>query len=878
MSKFKIATGDDALKSGFLYSRSSDTKEIKKIASSVDFQVGLTNASKDLTVTGDLIALGGISGSLTRLSDDSSYLVAGSNITITSASNGQITISSTAGGGGSGDVVGPSSATDNAIVRFDSTTGKLIQDSAVTIADTTGNITTPGDIAVNGGDITTTAGTATLFNTTATTLNVGGAATSITMGDSTTATTTVRGGTLVGNTATQNLFNTTATTLNIGGAATTLTLGASTGTATINNATVTLANATTINVNGANPTIAGTSTGTLTLFNTNLATVNAFGAATSLTIGNTTSGATYNFGTGTTSATALKTVNLGTGGAAGSTTNINIGSSNGGTTTINSAATVSDDLAVNGGDITTTAATFNLVNAATTINLGSTAVNRSINIGTAGNNTIVVGNGGTTTTTISGGTSLNLYSNGGTINLDSSGTGGTVNIDNFGYNSTVNVGTGAAVKTVSVGSTNSTSATTINAGTGNIDIGTSNSIRTINVGSLSTAANTINLLPGATSALGAVNIALTSSFYNKVRIADGSSGTGHEVYINTGDDGGIANPITTASPSGFAVTKIGTLSDESRVTIGSTTGTSFTKIQGGTVGITLSGSGGSTVITGSSTTYTDAAIGAWEIGSLPATQGAFPNAYAFVGHKDLDHSSDGNYALVQSNLGDTFLGAVSTRDIYFKNGTDIVGTLSNDTVSFTGKTSTATTTTIGNSTGASSTTILAGTGNIILTGSAASTYRIGGETTTGTITIGRSSATNTIEIGDGAIANGEQQTIDICAANITNNTSAYRIINIGTGTGGGASGVANFTTQNRVLVGKVQSGVGFTAVALQGDYIWIGKDGATNPTSSLIGFFGATPVGRQTGGAATADLAYSSNERDMINNMYTALRNYGLLT
>lgn len=40
--------------------------------------------------------------------------------------------------GASGDVVGPASATDNAIVRFDGTTGKLVQDSVVTIADTTG--------------------------------------------------------------------------------------------------------------------------------------------------------------------------------------------------------------------------------------------------------------------------------------------------------------------------------------------------------------------------------------------------------------------------------------------------------------------------------------------------------------------------------------------------------------------------------------------------------------------------------------------------------------------------------------------------------------------------------------------------------------------
>jgi len=37
---------------------------------------------------------------------------------------------------GTGDVVGPSSATDNAIVRFDTTTGKLIQNSGVTINDT----------------------------------------------------------------------------------------------------------------------------------------------------------------------------------------------------------------------------------------------------------------------------------------------------------------------------------------------------------------------------------------------------------------------------------------------------------------------------------------------------------------------------------------------------------------------------------------------------------------------------------------------------------------------------------------------------------------------------------------------------------------------
>lgn len=38
-------------------------------------------------------------------------------------------------GTGTGDVVGPASATDNAIVRFDATTGKLIQNSVVTLSD-----------------------------------------------------------------------------------------------------------------------------------------------------------------------------------------------------------------------------------------------------------------------------------------------------------------------------------------------------------------------------------------------------------------------------------------------------------------------------------------------------------------------------------------------------------------------------------------------------------------------------------------------------------------------------------------------------------------------------------------------------------------------
>jgi hypothetical protein len=65
-------------------------------------------------------------------------LTAGSGVTITNG-GGSITI---AASGGTGDVVGPASATDNAITRYDGTTGKLVQTSLVTVADD-GSITAP---------------------------------------------------------------------------------------------------------------------------------------------------------------------------------------------------------------------------------------------------------------------------------------------------------------------------------------------------------------------------------------------------------------------------------------------------------------------------------------------------------------------------------------------------------------------------------------------------------------------------------------------------------------------------------------------------------------------------------------------------------------
>lgn len=76
---------------------------------------------------GQLLIGNSATGGLTKAT-----LTAGTNVSIVN-SNGAITITATGGSGG-GDVSGPASATNNAVVLFDGTTGKLIKDSAQTIA------------------------------------------------------------------------------------------------------------------------------------------------------------------------------------------------------------------------------------------------------------------------------------------------------------------------------------------------------------------------------------------------------------------------------------------------------------------------------------------------------------------------------------------------------------------------------------------------------------------------------------------------------------------------------------------------------------------------------------------------------------------------
>ena len=221
-----------------------------------------------------------------------------------------------------------------------------------------------------GAASTTNISTAALTGAFTKTINIGtggttGSTTTINIGSSTGTTTNIYGLTLTSPSISTslatastsfNLINDTATTGNLFGAATTIGIGAATGTLTVNNATVTLSNATVLNINGSNPSIVTSSTGIASVFNTNTGTGNLFGAATVIGIGASSGTITIN----------NATVNL------PNATAFNINGSNPSIVTSNS-GTVSV--------FNTNALTGNLFGAATTIGIGGVNNTSTINIG-----------------------------------------------------------------------------------------------------------------------------------------------------------------------------------------------------------------------------------------------------------------------------------------------------------------------------------------------------------------------------------------------------------------------------------------------------------------------------------------------------------------
>lgn len=252
-----------------------------------------------------------------RNNGNSKYLISGADILsnepsgLSTATDGQLLVTVA-----KFDYTGTSAANERYLMTLQTlTTGRFFYRmyngswsswyEAVKADPSTGNVTISGDLAVNGGDITTSQTTASVFNATATTLNVGQAATTVSIG-ATTGTATIRNATTA-----------------ITGAATVGGTLAVTGNTTL---TGDLA------VNGGDIT---TTSGTGNVFETNATTVTLGRAATTVCIADTATAAqTIDIGTGATVSGSTKTINIGTGGAAGSTTNVNIGDADGGTVSI----------------------------------------------------------------------------------------------------------------------------------------------------------------------------------------------------------------------------------------------------------------------------------------------------------------------------------------------------------------------------------------------------------------------------------------------------------------------------------------------------------------------------------------------------------------
>jgi hypothetical protein len=498
-----------------------------------------------------------------------------------------------------------------------------------------------GDLAVNGGNLTTTATTFNLINANATTVNFAGAATTLEIGAATGTTNinnnldvdgdvNIDGGDLTVSTVTFNLANTTATAVNFAGAATSIEIGSAIGVTNINNNLDVDGD---VNIDGGDLTV---STATFNLANAVATTVNAFGAGTAITIGDVTGTTTIrnantvvtgdlaiNGGDITSSAvtfnilpTTSTTVN-----AFGAASALNLGATAGitivrnnfevdlnttlhGTLTVDLDTIITSDLAVNGGDLTTSSTTFNLINAnATTVNFAGAATTLEIGAATGttniNNNLDVDGDvnidGGDLTVSTSTfnlanttATTGNLFGAATTVNIGAAGSAGilTVRNDNVVLNGDLAVNGGDLTTTATTFNLITANATTVNAFTAatTLEIGAATGTTNINHdldvdgnvnidgGDLTVSAATFNLANANATTVNAFGAATTIL----IGAGTGTTEVNNNLQVDLDLDvrgGDITTNQTTFNLINTTATTGNLFGDGTAITIGATTGT-----------------------------------------------------------------------------------------------------------------------------------------------------------------------------------------------------------------------------------------------------------------------------------------------------------------
>jgi len=624
-----VVTGDLAVNGGDITSSASTFNLLTTTVSTMNIGgSGTINILGNADVSGTKtlnLATNGLTGSTT-------------NVNIGSNEAGTTTINSATLAGSA------LSSTQNVFNTSHTTVNAFGAATALTMGATSGATTT-----IRGGTLVGNTTTQNLFNTTATTLNIGGAGTTVSIGAATGTTTinnanTVVTGDLAVNggditttsTGTATVFNTNATTLNVGGAATALTMGATSGTAHIRNASLILGNTTntittitaagtnhltiapfgdivlspsstaipfndgtfpsvtvhpgvgaTVDFNGGDIYLGTKSTDDITPVTTQVnliwegVTNNGF--ETTLTVADPTADQTI------TLPNATGTVAL----VAGSDTQVMFndgGSALGGDSGLTynkttDSLTITGDLAVNGGDITTSATTFNLLNTtATTLNIGGAGTTVSIGAATGTTtinnaNTVVTGdlavNGGDIT---SSATTFNLLNS----TVTSLNIGGAATTSNLGY-----TGTNASSTTnLAVGDVDVSVSKTINIGTQtttNIALGSS---LTVNIGSPYTATCAVNINGDVDRTAGITqNLFNTPTTVNFAQAATNISMGATSGATTTIRGGTLVGNTTTQNLFNTTATTLNIGGAATTVTIGASTAT--INLGGGTTGASV---------------------------------------------------------------------------------------------------------------------------------------------------------------------------------------------------------------------------------------------------------------------------------------------------